>query len=54
MTKTYEIQCDPVCGFHLKTHNEKEAIRMGMEHVADAHPEMKVTTAEMKKNMKSM
>ena len=49
MAKIHTLTCDPACGFHLETHNEKEAVRMGMEHATDAHPNMKVTIADMKK-----
>jgi hypothetical protein len=53
MTKLYSLDCDPMCGFHLDTHNEKEAIRMGMEHVTDIHPDMKVTIKDVKGMIKS-
>ena len=52
MKKMYNLTCDPSCGFHVETHDKKEAIRMGMEHVADAHPSMKITTNDVKKMVK--
>ena len=54
MAKLHTISCDPVCGFSVTSHHDKETIRMAMAHVADAHPDMKATTADVKKMIKSM
>ena len=52
--KLYQVECDPVCGFKVTSHNDKETIRLAMEHVADSHPEKDVTTSDVKKMMKTM
>jgi len=54
MAKKYRVQCDPACGFDLTTHNQKEAMRMSMEHVTEAHPDMKVTIDDVKKRIKEV
>ena len=54
MAKTYNLQCDPVCGFNLTSHNRKEVERMGMEHVIEVHPDMNMSTKEVKKMVKEM
>ncbi len=52
MGQRYKIVCDPVCGFEIVSHDEKEAVRLAMSHAAHAHEDMNITTAEMKKMVK--
>jgi len=47
------IECDPKCGFMVKSHDEKEVMNMGMEHAKKAH-KMKVSMDDAKKMMKDV
>ena len=53
MDKIHEIACDPMCGFSIRSHDEKEVIDMAGKHVKTKH-KMNTTPAELKKMMKSM
>lgn len=46
-----KISCDPMCGFSVQSHEEKEVLDMAMAHVKHAHPDKKVSMDEMKKSM---
>jgi len=50
--KLRQIACDPVCGFMVQSHDEKEVLKMAMEHAKKNHKEFKVTEAGLKKMMK--
>jgi len=32
-----KIECDPKCGFMVRSHNEKELIQIAIQHVKNAH-----------------
>lgn len=46
------IECDPKCGFMVRSHNEKEVMDMGMTHAKTQHPDMNTTEEQMKGMMK--
>ena len=45
-----QIECDPKCGFLVRSHDEKEVIRIGIEHAKKAHG-MDVTEKDAKEMM---
>jgi predicted small metal-binding protein len=47
-----QIECEPKCGFLIRSHDEKELIRIGMEHAKTAHG-MTVTEKDAKEMMKA-
>ena len=46
------VECDPICGFMVRSHNEKEVLDLAMQHVKKAHSEMNLSMADVKKQMK--
>ena len=52
--KLSQIECDPACGFMVRSHDEREALDLSMRHAKRAHPEMKVSEADLKKMMKTV
>jgi predicted small metal-binding protein len=46
-----KIECDPVCGFKVQSHDEKELIGIGIEHAKKFH-NMTVTEKEAKAMVK--
>ena len=50
--KLRQIACDPACGFMVQSHDEKEVLKMAMEHAKKNHKEIKVTEASLKKMMR--
>lgn len=51
--KLMRISCDPVCGFMIQSHNEKEVVDFGKSHVKNVH-KMKVSDSDVKAMMKSV
>jgi predicted small metal-binding protein len=47
--KLKKIECDPTCGFMVRSHDEKELIEIGTQHAKKIHG---MTIA--KKDMKAM
>ncbi len=45
------VECDPKCGFMIRSHDEKEILKDVKDHAKRAH-KMKATDAEIKKMMK--
>ncbi len=37
MKQLYEIDCDPECGFMVKSHDKAEAMKMAQDHVKNIH-----------------
>ena len=37
MKQLYEIDCDPECGFMVRSHEKNEVIKMGIEHMKNIH-----------------
>lgn len=55
MTMTKElkkVECDPLCGFMVRTHDEKELIEIVKAHAKKAH-NMTVSDKEVKDKMKA-
>lgn len=50
--KVYQITCTPECGFMVKSHYEKETLKMGMMHAKEKHGMKNVTESETRKMMK--
>ena len=48
-----QLSCDPVCGFLLKDHDEAEIMDLGMRHVKNSHPDMNVTSDQLKGMIKN-
>ena len=42
-----KIECDPMCGFLVRSHDEKEIIEIAMQHVNKVH-KMKITEKDIK------
>jgi predicted small metal-binding protein len=47
-----QIECEPKCGFLIRSHDEKELIRIAKEHAEKAHG-MKVTENDARELMKA-
>jgi len=48
------VECDPVCGFMCRSHDEKELSAIVMEHAKKNHKEMKITEKDIKGMMKEV
>ncbi len=46
-----KIECDPVCGFLVRSHDEKELIEIATQHAKRAH-NMKVPEKDLKARIK--
>jgi predicted small metal-binding protein len=42
-TQLKKFECDPVCGFKVQSHDEKELIEIGIQHAKKFH---KMTLSE--------
>ncbi len=49
--KLYTIECDPACGFMVRSHDQNEAMDIGKEHAMSAHGK-RMSSAEIKDMMK--
>jgi len=49
--KMASIECDPSCGFMVRSHNEREVVDFTKSHVKKAHKK-KASDAELKKMIK--
>ena len=45
------IECDPECGFMIKSHDEKEVVTVAKTHAKNKH-NLEATDDDMKKRMK--
>ena len=45
------LSCDPMCGFMIRSHDEKEIIDISKVHAKSKH-KMNMTTEEVKKMIK--
>ena len=52
-TDLNKVSCDPMCGFSVQSHDEKELISFVMEHVKNAHGK-KMSEAEVRGMMKKV
>ena len=49
--KMKKIECDPACGFMIKSHDEKELIEVVKAHAKKAH-NMTITDKDVKDKIK--
>jgi len=47
-----QVECDPKCGFLIRSHDEKEVIEIAKEHAKKSH-NMTITEKEIKAMMKN-
>jgi predicted small metal-binding protein len=47
-----QVECDPKCGFLIRSHDEKEVIEIAKEHAKKSH-NMTITDKEIKAMMKN-
>lgn len=47
-----KIECDPKCGFMVRSHDEKEIVEIAMQHAKKSH-DMAVTEKEAKAMVKN-
>ena len=46
--KLKQIECDPKCGFLVRSHDEKEVVEVALQHAKKAHSGMKITEKDIK------
>lgn len=46
-----KIECDPVCGFMVRSHDEKEMIEIAKQHLQKVH-KMKASDKDIKEKIK--
>ena len=51
--KLKSISCDPICGFSVTSHNEKELLGIAKKHTKAVH-KMDMPNTEIKKLMKTV
>ena len=49
--KLKKIECDPKCGFSVRSHDEKEVVEIALQHAKKAH-KMAITEKELRGMMK--
>ena len=49
--KLKKVECDPKCGFMIRSHDEKEVIEIAIQHAKKSH-DMTITEKEVKGMMK--
>lgn len=49
--KLKKIECEPKCGFMIRSHDEKEIVEIATQHAKKAH-KMNITEKEVKGMMK--
>lgn len=52
-TALKKLECDPVCGFMIKSHDEKEVIKVALEHAKKFHKGTKITEEDIKAMIKA-
>jgi predicted small metal-binding protein len=50
--KLKTVECDPKCGFLVRSHDEKELLDVAIQHAKKAHS-MVITEKDVKKMMKN-
>lgn len=48
-----KVECDPACGFMVKSHDEKELIEIVRQHAKKSH-NLSVTDKDIKEKMKTV
>ena len=51
-TALKKVECEPKCGFMIRSHDEKEVIKIAIEHAKKSH-NMTITEKEIKAMMKN-
>jgi len=51
--KMKQIECDPVCGFMIRSHDTDEVKKIATEHAKSVH-KMKVSDSDMESKMKTV
>ena len=51
--KLKSISCDPMCGFMVQSHDEKEVIAIAKSHLKNVHKKS-MSDDELRKSMKSV
>lgn len=46
-----KIECDPMCGFMIRSHDEKELVEVAKQHLKKIH-KMKLSDKEAKERIK--
>jgi predicted small metal-binding protein len=49
--KLKTVECDPKCGFLVRSHDEKELVEVAIQHAKKAHS-MAITEKDARKMMK--
>jgi len=49
-----KISCDPMCGFSVQSHEEKEVVDMAKSHVKNVHPDANYTDEQIKNMMQKI
>lgn len=52
MTSLKKIECDPTCGFMVRSHDERELVEIVKEHAKESH-NMSVTEKDIRDKMKA-
>ncbi|TAN41791.1 MAG: DUF1059 domain-containing protein [Nitrospirae bacterium] len=50
-TNLKKVECDPKCGFSIKSHDEKEIIDIAIKHAKKFH-DMAITEKDVREMMK--
>jgi len=50
---TKSIECDPECGFMVRSHDEREAVDIAKRHAKEKH-KMSLTDKDVRGRMKSV
>lgn len=52
--KLKRIECDPICGFAVQSHDENEVVDLAKQHADTMHPDLKTTRDEIRDMMKEV
>lgn len=53
MAKLMQVECEPVCGFMIRSHDKAELMDIVKTHASNVHS-MTVTEKDIKEKMKSV
>ena len=48
MEKLKQISCDPMCGFKVRSHDEKEVVELTKLHAKKVHPDKNYTEKDIR------
>jgi predicted small metal-binding protein len=49
-----KISCDPMCGFSVQSHDEKEVLNMAKLHVKNVHPDQHYSDADYRNKLQTV